>query len=294
MLVPTNQHLSPAGHQLYFPGRPTDLALSPDRSLLAVKNMENILIIKMEDRTILQTLPVEKGGQGFTGIAFAPDGKSIYTTDSEGRVCVAGLVAKGIFAWEDPIVLPGPAAPGTADPAKFPSSPGGLALDPAGRELWVTLSRNNTLGRVDLKSRRLTQIPVGMAPYGVVLGPGTKAYVSNWAGRRPRSGESVADSSGSPVLINPKNGVAASGTVSVVDTRTRREISTIEVELHPNGMTLNADRSRLFVANANSDTVSVIDTSTDRVMEVISVLPEQSRPFGSACCGAIVTKATGS
>jgi hypothetical protein len=81
ILVPTNQLLSPAGLQLYFPGRPVDLALSPDRSLLAIKNMEGILLVRMKDRTILQTLPVPTGGQGFVGILFAPDGKSIYTTD---------------------------------------------------------------------------------------------------------------------------------------------------------------------------------------------------------------------
>jgi YVTN family beta-propeller protein len=45
---------------------------------------------------------------------------------------------------------------------------------------------------------------------------------------------------------------------------------------------LNSDRSRLFAANANSDSISVIDTISDRVVETISVLPEQSRPFGSA------------
>ena len=47
-------------------------------------------------------------------------------------------------------------------------------------------------------------------------------------------------------------------------------------------MAFNSDRSRLFVANANSDTVSVIDTATDRVVETISVKAEGPLPFGSA------------
>ncbi len=37
-LVPTNQLLRPAGFQVYFPGRPVDLALIPDKKLLIVKN----------------------------------------------------------------------------------------------------------------------------------------------------------------------------------------------------------------------------------------------------------------
>jgi YVTN family beta-propeller protein len=289
ILVPTNQILSPAGFQVLFPGRPTDLALSPDHSLLAVKNMSDIVLIRMRDRAVLQTLPVERGGQGFVGILFSPDGKKIYTTDSEGRIHVAALSPRDVAQWEEPILLPGPdaSAPTVAglsptEPARNPSSPGGMALSAAGDRLFVTLSRNNTLGIIELRERRLEQIPVGMAPYSVVLGPDNKAYVTNWAGRRPREGETVANSSGSKVLVDPGTGVASSGTVSVVDLTARTEIRQIEVGLHPSGMALCADRSRLYVANANSDSVSVIDTAADRVLETISVLPEDSRPFGSA------------
>jgi YVTN family beta-propeller protein len=289
VLVPTNQILSPAGFQVLFPGRPTDLALSPDRSLLAVKNMSDIVLIRMRDRAVLQTLPIERGGQGFVGILFSPDGKRIYTTDSEGRIHVAALSSRNVAQWEEPILLPGPAASAPAvhglsptEPARNPSSPGGLALSAPGDRLFVTLSRNNTLGIIDLPERRLEQIPVGMAPYSVVLGPDNKAYVTNWAGRRPQAGETVASSSGSKVLVDPRTGVASSGTVSVVDLAARKEVRQIEVGLHPSGMALNSAGTRLFVANANSDSVSVIDTAANRVLETISVLPEASRPFGSA------------
>jgi len=289
VLVPTNQLLDPAGHQLLFPGRPTDLALSPDGKLLAVKNLSEILLVRMQDRAVLQTLPVPKGGQGFTGILFSADGKKIYSTDSEGRILIASLSPANVVQWEDPILVPGPAAAevpvpelSPTDPAKNPSSPGGMALDAQHQLLWVALSRNNTLGVVDLASLRLDQIPVGLAPFGVVFGPGNKAYVSNWAGRRPKEGEATANSSGTKVLVDPATGVASSGTISVVDTISRKEIGQIPVGLHPSGMVVNDARSRLFVANANSDNVSVIDTATDRVVEVISVLPEQSRLFGSA------------
>ncbi len=288
VLIPTNQLLTPAGFQILFPGRPTDLALSPDGRLLAVKNMEDILLIRVQDRAVLQTLPVEKGGQGFTGILFSADGKRIYATDSEGRILVASL-EKNLARWEQPVILPGPAAVVTAapglsptDPAKNPSSPGGMALDEERQELWVTLSRNNALGVVDLKTGKLELISVGLAPYTVTLGPGRKAYVTNWAGRRPEPGEATASSSGTQVLVDPQTGVASSGTVSVVDTAARKEIAQIEVGLHPSGMILNPDRSRLFIANANGDSISVVDTAADRVVETIPVVGNASRPFGSA------------
>ncbi|NWG12256.1 MAG: hypothetical protein HXY20_01840 [Acidobacteria bacterium] len=289
ILVPTNQLLSPAGFQVLFPGRPTDLVLSPDGNLLAVKNMRDIVIIRMQDRAVLQTLTVEKGGQGFAGILFSEDGGRIYATDSEGRIQIAALTRGKTWQWLDPILLPGPGTEEPVitglrptDPAKNPSSPGGMALDSERQELWVTLSRNNTVAVVDLKSGRLTQIPVGMVPYTVLLGRDNKAYVTNWGGRKPEPGEPSANSSGTRVLVNPKTGIAGSGTVSVVDMLARKEVRQIEVGLHPSGMAFNSDRSRLFVANANSDTVSIIDTAADRVVESISVLGEPSRPFGSA------------
>jgi len=288
VLVPTNQLLTPAGFQVLFPGRPTDLALSPDGKILAVKNMGDIVLIRVQDRAVLQTLPVAKGGQGFTGILFSADGKRIYTTDSEGRVLVASL-ENNVARWEQPILLPGPAAVETAaaglsptDPAKNPSSPGGMSLDEERQELWVTLSRNNALAVVDLKSGRLDLIPVGLAPYSVIHGPDRKAYVTNWAGRRAKPGEATASSSGTQVVIDPQSGVASSGTVSIVDTGSRKEIAQIGVGLHPSGMVLNPEKSRLFVANANGDSISVIDTRSDRVVETISVVGNATRPFGSA------------
>jgi len=289
ILVPTNQFLSPAGFQVYFPGRPTDLALSRDGALLAVKNLADVVLIRMQDRALLQTLTMEKSGQGFHGILFSGDGKRIYTTDSESRICVATLDARNVMRWGDPILLLGPAAspPGTpglspTQPAKNPSSPGGIALDEEHQRLWVTMSRNNSLGCVDMDSGKLiSEVPLGVAPYDVVLGPTRKAYVSNWAGRAPRPDEPSAQSSGSPVLVNAQNGVAASGTISVVDLDKGMEVRQIEVGLHPSGMAVNTDRSRLFVANANSDTVSVIDTESDQVVETIPIAPV-SRPFGSS------------
>ena len=38
-IVATTQRIDPAGENVTFPGRPVDLALNPDESILAVKNM---------------------------------------------------------------------------------------------------------------------------------------------------------------------------------------------------------------------------------------------------------------
>jgi len=60
ILVPTNQLLRPAGFQIVFPGRPVDLALSPDGKWLAVLNKNSLALIRVFDRIIMQTLPFTK------------------------------------------------------------------------------------------------------------------------------------------------------------------------------------------------------------------------------------------
>jgi YVTN family beta-propeller protein len=79
-----------------------------------------------------------------------------------------------------------------------------------------------------------------------------------------------------------ERGVAASGTVSVVDLDQNREVAHIVTGLHPSDLELSADQRRLYVANANSDTISVIDVGTQRVVETIAVSPDAGLAFGSA------------
>src|SRR5205823_6680076 len=66
------------------------------------------------------------------------------------------------------------------------SYPCGLALSADGATAFVCLSCNNCLAVVDLGAGRVTgSIPVGLAPFDVVLSPdGQAAYVSDWGGRR--------------------------------------------------------------------------------------------------------------
>ena len=71
ILVPTNQLLRPAGFQINLPGRPVDLALSPDEKLLFVKNRKSLDIIRLIDRTVLQSLPYNRSGASFTGLCLS-------------------------------------------------------------------------------------------------------------------------------------------------------------------------------------------------------------------------------
>ena len=272
-VVSTSQIIDPAGVTVTFPGRPVDQALNSEETILAVKNMQNIVFFNVITQSIMQTLDLPGSGSSFNGIGWNSSDNKFWVTDSRGFLRSTKMDKNGLFAWEDEIKLPG------FD--KQSSYPGGFAIDKVKGIIYVALNRNNTIGIVNLNTKRLEkQITVGVAPYAVVIKM-DKAYVTNWGGRRPDSNDMTHASSGSPVVIDQRTGIASSGTVSVINLTDYKVIKEIPVNLHPCGMALSPDSSFLYIANSNSDLVSVINTESDMVIKTISSKPMEELPFGS-------------
>jgi YVTN family beta-propeller protein len=269
-IVSTSQIVDPVGSSITFPGSSVDVASSPDDNLLAIKNSSGVVIIDRKTRKILQTLKYPRGGSSFYGIEWISNQK-IWVTDNRGYLRSAVMDKNGEFTWKEAINLPG------FD--KESSYPGGIAIN--NETLYVTLNRNNSIGIIDLKTNTLIeQIPVGVAPYAISI-KNNKAYVTNWGGRVPKAVDFTHKSSGSPVVIDDKTGVASSGTVSVISLDKNTVIKEINVYLHPCAMAFSPDSSLLYVANSNSDLISVINTKSDEVIETISCKPVPKLPFGS-------------
>ncbi len=274
-LVPTQQTIRPAGVAVSFLGRPVDLILSPDGKTVYVKDNRGLVVIDAETWKIRQELKYPEGGSSMHGLAVSRDGMRLYATTAQDMLWEAKAETGGALAWGRKIALPGPGGRGASHAC-------GIAFSPDESRLYVCLSIKNSLGVVDLSEGRLVrEIPVGVAPFDVVLSrDGKTAYVSNWGGRRPKAGERTAKSAETDTLVDER-GVASSGSVSFIQLETGTEEAQIETGLHPSDLILNADGSRLYVANANTDTVSVIDTHAARQTEVIRVRPDASLPFGS-------------
>lgn len=283
-VVATTQVIAPAGVSVTFPGRPTDLAITPDGTLLAVKTTgraatsaknADIVFIDVASQEIIQTLELPSGQNSFHGIVWSSDGQTLWTTDATNYLRSACRGEEGTMEWRDAIVLPGTSGIN-------PSAPGGLCLDEARNRIYVALSRNNTIGIVNLDANALNaEIPVGIAPYTAILSR-NKVYVSNWGGRRPADGDKTGPTADSQAVVDPETGIASTGTVSVIDLASATVTTEIEVGLHPSGMALSPDEALLYVANANSDTVSVIDTERNTVLQTLDAKPMESLPFGSA------------
>ncbi len=293
-IVPTSQIIDPAGTTVTFPGRPVDLALNPDETILAVKNLKDIVFFETKTNAIKQTLVLPEGGNSFTGISWSNNGEKVWTTDTRGYLRSAKLQVNGSFAWEEAILLPSKFLPDGMNSSENEilekasravngrQYAGGFAIDEQHGFIYVTLNLSNSVGIVNMNTGKfITHIPVGIAPYSVLM-KDDKAYVTNWGGRLANKGDKTAMSAGSAVVVDAKTGVASSGTVSVINLNTRKVIKEIKVRLHPSGMALNHDGSRLYVANANSDLISVINTQTDQVIKDINPKPMAELPFGSA------------
>ena len=283
IVVPTNQVLSPLGRQVGYAGRPTDLALSPDGRILAVLDRAQVLTIRVETGEIVSRAP-HKGGS-YAGLVFTPDGKRLLASSIGGTIGVFEVEADGELEAEPPIKLT--PVPGSRSDSALPVS---LAIDESGKTLWAVLNLNNKLAEIDLASGSVKrELPVGNAPYGVAL-LGDKAYVTNWAGRKPEEGSLTGPAGrGAPVRVDAVRHIASEGSVSILDLVSGKEQKQILVGLHPSAIILTPDRAHLVVANANSDTLSVIDTRKDEVIETISTRPAEKLLFGSAPNGLAIT-----
>lgn len=276
IVVPTNQVLSPWGRQVTFPGRPTDVALSPDGRLLAVLGRDQVLLIDVEAGRVASVNEHRRGS--YKGLIFSPDGKRLFASSTRSEITVFDVLDDGKLK-----ILKVLKTPDNPRGAKLGALPAGLALTGDGNTLYAALNLNNTLAEFDVGSGELLrEIPVGNAPYDVLV-LGRKAYVSNWAGRHPSEGDPQGPAGvGAPVRVDPVRNIASDGSVSVVDLENGRETAQVVVGLHASGLAATPDGRYVCVANANSDTISVIETAGDSLVETISTRPRAEFPFGSA------------
>ena len=325
-VTPVNQLLTPLGIQVELPGlRPQAMALSPNGKWLAVsgKTSEVVLIDPVTGQ-ILQRValpsdqanepqpdvvspnilePDKKGQVSFTGLIFSPDGARLFLANVNGSVKVFEVASNGSVRPGFTILLPPASAPRRTN-----EIPAGLAISSDGKRLYVALNLSNRLGELDALTGKLLRLfEVGVAPYDVAL-VGGKAYVSNWGGRRPQSGELTGPAGrGMEVKVDPVRFIANEGSVTVIDLSrsSRREEAPSEklqtpnskllqdvvtspatkeilTGLHASALAVHPGGRHVVCANAASDNLSVIDTRTDQIVETIWVKQSPVDLFGAS------------
>ncbi len=307
VLVPTNQAITPIGHVERIEGeRAKDLELSPDGKTLAVLAQTRLIFYSLDGgRTADVALKA-----GTLGLAWTPDNKTLFVSGDKGQVfhvartgentwrlltsfVVADLIEEPASEGKPPVAKPNlewhPDATirhhlkPVPKPSKFAGNPdvAGLAVSPDGARLYIALSKRNAITVVDIASETvIATVPVGVAPFRIVVSPdGNTVFVANRGGRPPRQGELAAISGGSEVRTDRVTGAAAGGSISFIDPKRFTSVA-IDEGRQPSGLCLSRDGKILYVANADEDTVTALDVRTHRVMRSVSVEPALDTGFG--------------
>lgn len=238
---------------------PTGAALTPDGrfywTVSTGRGKNDVRIVDLASNKVQQVIPIP-GGSG--GIAMSPTQRVAYVSgvadSSHADQQQPSLRGRGgdviqVFSYDEhgkatfQKLLPVPAPPGTAPAQDFPPSskvlawPDRLAVTPDGSKLLVPLNLADAAAIVDTATGATTYVKTGSYPYGAAITPdGATGLVTN----------------------------EAAGTVSFIDLATG--VKTGDVALghltHPEGIAIDAQGKRAYIAVANDDRIAVIDLAT--------------------------------
>jgi YVTN family beta-propeller protein len=231
---------------------PLAMTLSPSGNEIVVLlngwREQGVQVIDRTSGKILQTLPQ---AAAFLGLAFAPDGRTLYASGGNQDVVYRYAWSAGRASLTDSIVIEPKAR--DKNGRRYPA---GIALSPDGTRLYVAENLTDSLAVVDLATARVIQrFGVERYPYGVVVDAHGTVFVSSWGG------SSVA------AFAPTSTGLSAAGRM--------------DGGRHPSAMLLNHDGSRLFVTSGSTDRITVLDPRRRRVITRIVVTPPGGPGEGS-------------
>jgi YVTN family beta-propeller protein len=274
-VLPNGWTVTPAGALTTLGTLPLHMALDPSGKWIAVTNSgyatEGVAVVNAQTGAIASQATLDGT---FYGIAFSPDGRTLYASTAAG----SGVAR---FAFD-----PATGALTKLGAWKLDTKNiwvAGIAVSPDGKTVYAAANYANALYAIDATTGAIRwKSSTGDQPYAVVLSPdGSQAYVSDWIG-----GDvdvfSTSDGSGlaAGATIDGLPGVAGGDRTKIA--------RSMLVDAHPNAMALSPDGATLYVACANAGTVDAVDTHTFQVRSSIDTgirsagLTEGTTPDGVA------------
>ncbi|HSU80308.1 MAG TPA: alkaline phosphatase family protein [Candidatus Angelobacter sp.] len=249
-MTPHHWALSPAGKQVTLGDFPMSGAMSPDGKHLIITNdgqgEQSLQVIDTETKSVIQTVPYITPEALFLGVVFSPDGKTVYASAGGNDKIRCFSFENGFLMEEEPIRLSH-----RYNPRFYPS---GLSISPNGNFLYVANNLDNSVSKIDLKTRKvLKTVNVGKNPYTTLLTRDGKLVVSNW-------GES---------------------SVTVLDPQTMTTEKVIPVGRHPNALVENPLDGEVYVTNSDSDTLSILPTNGHEPVQTLDLNQLPFAPTGA-------------
>lgn len=246
-----NWTLTPAGKQVTLGDFPMGSALSPNGRYLIISNdgqgTQSVQVVDTSTNKVVQTIPYQSPEALYLGMAFSPDGHTVYASAGGNNKIRVYHFQNGKLQEKQPIPL--------KDNNNTNYYPSGLSVSSDGTYLYVANNLDQSVSKIDIKSKTIVKTTsIGKNPYTAYLSKdGRSLYVSNW-------GES---------------------SVSVLNPETMAVKATIPTGLHPNAITENPKSGKIYISNSDDDTISIIDPATQHVVQTLSVKPSASSPTGS-------------
>ncbi len=303
VLLPTGWSIRPAGLQIQTDTFPMASALSPDGKFLAVLyggyNPPSVEIRNASTLEVISRAPV---ADAWLGLAFAPDGKTIY---------VGGGSRAAVFGFS--VSAEGKLAP-TVEWKLSEAAPvhqdftGDVQISSDGRMLYIAMLHRNLIAVINTQSGRVIErFPTGRRPYRILLHPDNQSFFVTamadaavvhhkaqngeilerlrvglapmdmvWRGAKTRM-EDDETGKEAPQPWAARIFVASSNTnnvhvVGVSESKALRVVETINLSLTPlqavgttpSGLALNKDQSRLYVACSDLNAAAVVDVEGPR------------------------------
>jgi len=287
VLLPNGWWLSPAGRSLPLGDLPLNIVVSPSKKWIAVTNngqsVQSLQLIDTRNERVLHSLEIPKS---WYGLAFSADEKYLFASGGNDNWILKYGTSGNKLQLIDSFKL------GDKWPNRI--SPAGITINDATKRLYVVTKDNNSLYIVNTSNKSvIKKIDLGAEGYTCILSPSkTALYISVWGRRKilildTKTNiitDSIAVGDHPNEIILTKNGRflfvanANENSVSVVDTRSKKEIEVLNAALYPdapagsttNGLALSGDEKRLYIANADNNSLAVFDVSK----------PGQSRSIG--------------
>ncbi|HNW58533.1 MAG TPA: beta-propeller fold lactonase family protein [bacterium] len=276
--LPNGWKLTPVGRMVRLGDLPLNVAVSPSKKLLAITNNgQSDQSIQLFDRGKNVVIDSAAIGKAWVGLAFSADEKSLYVSGGNDNWIIRYDIVKGKLTPADTLVLGKP----------WPEliSVAGIALDDGRHLLYAVTRENNSLYTLDTRSGRvLARFPLGGEAYTCLLAPDRATlYISCWgankvvlfdAEQQQLAGSIAVGDNPNALCLSQKGdrlfvANANDNSVSVIDTRTRKVVETLNTALFPqapsgstaNGLALSADDRTLYVANADNNCLAVFDVA---------------------------------
>jgi DNA-binding beta-propeller fold protein YncE len=285
--LPTGVRLDSVGDTVELGSMPLNVvpALSGDKAVVVLGGWreQGIQVVDLKTRQVTQTL---LQGGAFYGAAFSPDGNTLYVSGGNTDMLFVYEWRDGQATLANKLEL----AKGKTADATGTSYPGGVAVAPSGKFVYVAENVGDRLAVVDSVTGEIVQrFSTDHYPYGVILSGDGHLFVSAWGGTTLSEFHVLADGrlaylgrievgrhpsalalSGSQLYV----ALAGSDRIAIVDVRSHKVTGFFHDSAPrappegstPDALAVSADRQRLFVAEADNNAVAVFDLATGKLV----------------------------